>query len=68
VARAERAGYTALILTVDLPVQGQREPDIRNSFTIPSHLNLANFTGGPTSGSDHVCHHQDVSLHLLLRF
>jgi len=44
VQRAERAGYTALVLTVDLPVQGQREPDMRNGFTLPSHLTLANFT------------------------
>ena len=33
--RARAAGYSALILTVDLPVTGFRERDPRNGFTIP---------------------------------
>lgn len=33
--RARSAGYRALILTVDLPVTGNRERDPRNGFTIP---------------------------------
>lgn len=33
--RAKAAGYTALILTVDFPITGNRERDLRNGFTIP---------------------------------
>ncbi len=33
--RAKGAGFTALILTADFPIAGQRERDIRNGFTIP---------------------------------
>ena len=39
-ARARAAGYQALILTVDLPITGNRERDPRNGFTIPPHYGL----------------------------
>lgn len=39
-ARAKKAGYTALILTVDFPITGNRERDPRNGFTIPPKLGL----------------------------
>ncbi|MEA5533538.1 alpha-hydroxy acid oxidase [Crocosphaera sp. XPORK-15E] len=42
VERAEKAGYTALCVTVDAPMMGRREADVRNQFTLPSHLQLAN--------------------------
>lgn len=45
VARAEAAGYTALVLTVDAPYLGRRERDIRNSFTLPEGLSVANVAG-----------------------
>lgn len=35
VQRAERAGYEALVLTVDVPVSGNRELDLRNGFRMP---------------------------------
>jgi len=35
VQRAERAGYEALVLTVDVPVSGNRELDLRNGFRVP---------------------------------
>lgn len=38
--RAKAAGFGALILTVDLPVHGNRERDIKNQFTIPPKVNL----------------------------
>ena len=41
--RAEKAGYRALVLTIDAPVLGRRLADCRNTFNIPSHLTLANF-------------------------
>ncbi|DBA04371.1 TPA: hypothetical protein N0F65_002133 [Lagenidium giganteum] len=43
VERAEKAGYKAIVLTVDTPVLGHREPDVRNRFHLPKHLQLANF-------------------------
>lgn len=38
VQRAEKAGFKALLLTVDAPVFGLRRADMRNKFTLPSHL------------------------------
>lgn len=43
VQRVEAAGYQALVLTVDVPVLGRRERDLRNAFTLPPELRLANF-------------------------
>ncbi|XP_019621696.1 PREDICTED: hydroxyacid oxidase 2-like [Branchiostoma belcheri] len=42
VRRAERAGYRALVLTVDLPIVGRRYPDLRHGFSMPPHLKVAN--------------------------
>ncbi len=38
--RAEAAGYTAAMLTVDTPVGGRRLRDVRNGFTIPPALSI----------------------------
>lgn len=35
VLRAEAAGYRALVVTVDLPVLGRRERDVRSGFALP---------------------------------
>ncbi|MBS0452426.1 MAG: alpha-hydroxy-acid oxidizing protein [Proteobacteria bacterium] len=35
VRRAKRAGYSALVLTVDATVSGMRERDVRNGFKLP---------------------------------
>ena len=40
VRRAQAAGFTALVLTVDTPVAGARLRDIRNGFTIPPMLSV----------------------------
>lgn len=40
IMRAKAAGYTALILTVDLPVHGNRERELRHGFCIPPAINL----------------------------
>jgi L-lactate dehydrogenase (cytochrome) len=37
--RARSAGFTGLILTVDVPVAGNRERDHLNAFTIPPKIN-----------------------------
>ena len=44
VRRAEAAGYKALAVTVDTPVLGRREADVRNRFKLPVHLTMGNFT------------------------
>lgn len=44
-ARAEDAGASAVVLTVDLPVLGARDTDRRNSFGLPEGLEYANFVG-----------------------
>jgi (S)-mandelate dehydrogenase len=42
VARAHKAGYEALLVTVDLPVSGKRERDPRNGFITPYRPNWRN--------------------------
>jgi 4-hydroxymandelate oxidase len=51
VERADAAGYSALMVTVDLPVLGYRERDLRSGFDLSvTHGNFAD--GGP----DHASH------------
>src|SRR5713226_3057683 len=40
--RAERAGYSAIVLTVDLSVLGIRDRNVRNNFTSPKDLSRPN--------------------------
>jgi L-lactate dehydrogenase (cytochrome) len=40
--RAHRAGCSALVLTVDLQVLGQRHRDVRNGMTVPPEIRLTN--------------------------
>ena len=55
VERAEAAGYRAVILTVDLPVLGYRERDLRSGFSLAvPHGNFADDTG-----PDHASHRAD---------
>ena len=42
VARAEAAGYEAIVLTVDAPLLGRRERDARNRFALPEGMTAAN--------------------------
>jgi isopentenyl diphosphate isomerase/L-lactate dehydrogenase-like FMN-dependent dehydrogenase len=45
VDRAEAAGYDALCLTVDVPLSGSRERDLRNGMTIPPKIRVKNALG-----------------------
>ena len=45
VARAEDAGASALVLTIDLPVLGARDTDRRNSLGLPAGVEYANLRG-----------------------
>ncbi|MCA9801935.1 MAG: alpha-hydroxy-acid oxidizing protein [Cyanobacteria bacterium HKST-UBA02] len=42
VTRAEEAGYKAIVVTVDSPVLGKRERDMRNSFQLPDGITIEN--------------------------
>ena len=42
VQRAERAGCTALVLTVDAPLLGRRERDLLNGFHLPPEVDVPN--------------------------
>jgi 4-hydroxymandelate oxidase len=42
VRRAERAGCTALVLTVDTPLLGRRERDVLNGFHVPAEFDAPN--------------------------
>ncbi|KAI9142315.1 FMN-dependent dehydrogenase-domain-containing protein [Paraphysoderma sedebokerense] len=43
IRRAEKAGYKAIVITVDTPYLGNRRCDVRNQYSLPSHLRSANF-------------------------
>jgi len=42
--RAKKAGYKAVLLTVDTPYLGRRNLELRNQFKLPAHLKIANFS------------------------
>ncbi len=51
VERAETAGFTALVVTVDTPLLGRREADIRNRFALPDGIIARNFV---TEGMERI--------------
>ena len=64
VRRAEEAGCSALVLTVDVPWMGRRLRDIRNGFALPPEVTAANLPGParsaahrPSSGGSAVAAH-----------
>lgn len=50
VARAEASGYHAIVVTVDLPIAGVRERDVRNAFGYPDVF--GNFGHAPAQDAD----------------
>ncbi|PVZ96909.1 hypothetical protein BB558_007163 [Smittium angustum] len=52
IRRAERAGFTAILITVDTPFTGRRLANIRNAFKMPTHLKLANFEAEEDGNSE----------------
>ncbi len=49
IARAKAAGYKAVFLTVDTPMLGRRNLEIRNEFKLPKPYIIANFPQDPSS-------------------
>jgi L-lactate dehydrogenase (cytochrome) len=50
IERARRANVSALVLTLDLPISGQRHKDLKNGLSAPPRLtlgNLVNIAGKP---------------------
>jgi len=47
--RAKAAGYKAVFLTVDTPMLGRRNLDLRNQFKLPKPYKIANFEQHSTS-------------------
>ena len=47
IARAAAAGYSAIVLTVDVPVLGRRWRDERNDFSLPDGMLMANIGTAP---------------------
>ncbi|MFE7598457.1 aminotransferase class I/II-fold pyridoxal phosphate-dependent enzyme [Streptomyces sp. NPDC057494] len=63
VERAERAGFEALVLTVDAPRLGRRLRDLRNDFRLPDGMVPANLTSGDfASPSAHALTEFDPAL------
>jgi 4-hydroxymandelate oxidase len=53
VKRAEVAGCKAIVFTVDAPLLGRRERDVRNQFKMPDALSVKNLlSGGPKEFPD----------------
>jgi isopentenyl diphosphate isomerase/L-lactate dehydrogenase-like FMN-dependent dehydrogenase len=46
IAQARDNGFTALVLTIDAPVRGNRERDLRTGFTIPEDVPIASIGRG----------------------
>jgi L-lactate dehydrogenase (cytochrome) len=46
ITRAQAAGYSTLVVTVDVPLLGRRERDIRNGMSIPPRITPANIYQG----------------------
>ena len=65
IEEAVRSGYTGLVLTVDAPMLGRRERDIRLGFTLPRHLRIAN---AADAGMEAVPDANEESSGLMLHF
>lgn len=53
VAAVAEAGFSAILLTVDLPVAGSRERDLRAAFELPADLPLPNLSRHLGGGNFH---------------
>jgi 4-hydroxymandelate oxidase len=70
VERAVDAGYSAILLTVDLTRTGRRERDIRNGFSLPDGLSYANLEsrrrGATADGADPFAQNVNANTHAAL--
>uniref|UniRef100_A0A1B0DQ70 (S)-2-hydroxy-acid oxidase n=1 Tax=Phlebotomus papatasi TaxID=29031 RepID=A0A1B0DQ70_PHLPP len=68
IRRAEQSGYKALVLTVDAPIFGLRRQDLRNAFTLPNHLQLANFVGDQATSVRHSHGKSGINEYVITQF
>lgn len=54
IQRAKKAGYKAIFLTVDTPMLGRRNMEIRNQFKLPKPYKIANFVEDSTSSASEI--------------
>jgi 4-hydroxymandelate oxidase len=54
VRRVEAAGCRALVLTVDAPLLGRRERDVRNRFALPAGMGIENVHGYEAVAKPHA--------------
>lgn len=47
IERAKKAGYKAVLLTVDTPYLGRRNLELKNQFKLPAHFKIENFAANP---------------------
>jgi 4-hydroxymandelate oxidase len=66
VQRAERAGYEALVVTVDAPSSGVRDRERRAGFTLPPGVCAVNLEGLPPPAARHLEGHQSRMFDALL--
>lgn len=50
--RAVAAGYSAIVLTVDVPILGRRERDLRNRFVLPEGVRMVNVDESHVAGDE----------------
>jgi 4-hydroxymandelate oxidase len=62
VERAEAAGYSAIVLTVDLPVLGYRERDRRSGFALPTMPHMDDPEDAPPTMYGALQHQRGVGL------
>lgn len=60
VARAEQAGYEALVLTVDAPTHGARDRERRAGFRLPAGVSAVNLAGMPPAPAPTLATHQSA--------
>lgn len=48
ISRAKAAGYEALVVTIDVPVVGKRERDLRNGMSLPVRVRAGNAVNAAT--------------------
>ena len=65
VQRAEKAGYKALVVTVDTPVGGARNRQERAKFRLPPGVDVANLRGLASRGAQKLETEQDAYMHIL---
>jgi isopentenyl diphosphate isomerase/L-lactate dehydrogenase-like FMN-dependent dehydrogenase len=64
VGRAADAGYKAIVMTVDSPILGRRERDIRNGFHLPDHLSAKNLAGQGLHEIGKAGNHSALATHI----